>query len=143
MKEYLSWYAHGEPFVPHETMVERMALSTFSANNVHGVETNNSNPYRIMVMDAIRINQGHVGQCQIVDEEPNTDAAMFFNLSKDSDESLWDGCTNHSKLLVIAHVFTTKSNYELSEVGYDRIVEWVRSILPKGNKLKENFYTAP
>jgi len=59
------------------------------------------------------------------------------------DESLWDGCTNHSKLLIIAHMFTTKSNYELSEVGYDRIIEWARSILPEGNKLKENFYTAP
>jgi hypothetical protein len=38
-------------------------------------------------------------------------------------------------------VFTTKSNYELSEADYDRIVEWSRSILPEGNKLKENFYT--
>jgi hypothetical protein len=27
-------------------MVERMVGSTFSANNVHGVETDNSNPYR-------------------------------------------------------------------------------------------------
>jgi len=61
MKEYLCWYAHGEPFVPHKTMVERMVLSTFSANNVHGVETDSSNPYRIIVMDVIRINQGHIG----------------------------------------------------------------------------------
>jgi hypothetical protein len=28
----------------------------------------------------------------------------------------------------------------LSEAGYDRIIEWARSILPKGNRLKENFY---
>jgi len=46
MEEYLCWYAHGESFVPHETMVERMVGSTSSANNVHGVETDNSNPYR-------------------------------------------------------------------------------------------------
>jgi hypothetical protein len=25
--------------------------------------------------------------------------------------------------------------------GYDRTVEWARSILHEGNKLKENFYT--
>jgi len=30
----------------------------------------------------------------------------------------------------------------LSEAGYDKIIEWARSILPEGNKLKENFYAA-
>ena len=142
MKEYLCWYAHKELFVPHNTMVERMAESTSSASNMHGVETDNSNPYRIMVMNAVRMNQGHVGQCSIIDEEPNTNATRFFDLLKDSDEPLWDDCTNHSKLSVVAQVFTIKSDYRLSEAGYDRIVEWVRSILLKGNRLKENFYAA-
>jgi hypothetical protein len=30
----------------------------------------------------------------------------------------------------------------LSEAGYDKIIEWARSILPEGNMLKENFYAA-
>jgi len=30
----------------------------------------------------------------------------------------------------------------LSKVGYDKIIEWARSILPERNKLKENFYAA-
>jgi len=59
---------------------------------------------------------------------------------KDSDKPLWDGCTNHSKLSVIAQVFTIKSNYRLSEDGYDRIIEWAKSILPEENMLKKNFY---
>jgi hypothetical protein len=59
---------------------------------------------------------------------------------KDSDKPLWDGCTNHNKLSVIAQVFTIKSNYRLSEDGYDRIIEWAKSILPEGNMLKKNFY---
>ena len=73
-----------------------MVESTSSASNMHGVVDDNSNPYRTMVMDAMRMNQGHVGQYPIVDEEPNVDAVRFFNLLKDSDEPLWDGCTNHS-----------------------------------------------
>jgi hypothetical protein len=28
----------------------------------------------------------------------------------------------------------------LSEAGYDKIIEWARSILPEGNRLKKNFY---
>jgi hypothetical protein len=92
-----------------------------------------------MVMDVMRINQGYANQCWIVDEERNANATRFFLSLKDSDESLWDGCTNHSKLSVIAKVFTIKSDYRLSEASYDRIVEWARSILPEGNRLKENF----
>jgi hypothetical protein len=59
---------------------------------------------------------------------------------KDSDEPLWDGCTNHSKLSAVAQVFTIKSDHGLSEVGYDKIIEWARSILPERNRLKKNFY---
>jgi hypothetical protein len=55
-----------------------------------------------MVMDAIRINQGNVSQCPIVEEKPNADTTMFFDLLKDFDELLWDDCINHSKLLVVA-----------------------------------------
>jgi hypothetical protein len=50
-----------------------------------------------MVMDAMRMNQGNASQCPIVEEEPNADAARVFDLLKDSDEPLWDGCTNHCK----------------------------------------------
>ena len=92
------------------SMVERMVRSTFSSWNVYRVVDDNSNPYRNTVMDAMRINQGHAGQCPIVDGELNVDAARFFYLLKGSDEPLWDGCINHGKLLVIAHVFTIKSD---------------------------------
>ena len=126
----MCWYAYGEPYVPHETMIERMIGSTSSASNVHGVLDDNSNPYRTMVMDTMRMNQGHVNQYSIVDEEPNTNTARFFDLLKYFDEPLWDGYANHSKLLVVAHMFTIKSyyglsenGYGLSEAGYDKIIE--------------------
>jgi len=63
-------------------------------------------------------------------------------LLKDFDEPLWDGCTNHSKLFVVAQVFTIKSDHGLSEAEYDKIIEWARSFLLEGNRLKENFYAA-
>jgi len=141
-EDYLCWYAHGELFVPNQSMVERGVGSTSSANNVHEVGNDNSNPYRNMVMDAMRMNQGNVSECPIVEEEPNADAARFFDLLKYSDEPLWDGCTNDSKLSVVAQVFTIKSDHGLSEAGYDKIIEWAISILPEGNRLKENFYAA-
>jgi hypothetical protein len=83
-------------------MVERVVGSTSCANNVHKVVNDNSNPYRNMVMDAIRMNEGNVSECPIVEEELNADATRFFDLLKDSDEPLWDDCTNHNKLSAVA-----------------------------------------
>jgi hypothetical protein len=143
MENYLCWYANEEVFVRNKRMGERVVGSTSSDGNVHGVANdNNSNPYRNMVMDAMRMNQGNVNQCPIIEEEPNANAARFFDLLKDSDEPLWDGCMNHSKLSTVAQVFTIKSDHGLSEAGYNKIIEWARSILPERNRLKENFYVA-
>jgi hypothetical protein len=69
-------------------MGERVIGSTSSASNVHEAGNDNTNPYMNMVMDEMRMNQGNVSKCLIVEEEPNADAARFFDLLKDSDEPL-------------------------------------------------------
>ena len=56
IEKYLYWYAHREPYVTYYTMVKRMVGSTSSSNNVHRVVDDNSNSYRNMVMDAMRMN---------------------------------------------------------------------------------------
>jgi hypothetical protein len=99
---------------------------------MHEVGNENSNPYRNMVMDAMRMSEGNVRECPIVEEEPNADAARFFDLLRDSNELLWDGCTNHSKLSAVAQVFTIKSDHGLSEAGYDKIIEWREAFYLKG-----------
>ena len=75
---------------------------TSSASNVHEAANDNNNPYRNMVMDAMGMNQGNVSQCPIIEEKPNVDVAMFFDLLKNSDEPLWDSFTNHNKLPAVA-----------------------------------------
>ena len=37
-------------------------------------------------------------------------------------------------------MFTIKSDYGLNKAGYKKIIEYARSILLKGNRLKENSY---
>jgi hypothetical protein len=49
-------------------------------------------------------------------------------------------CITHSKLSNIAQVFTTKIDYKLSKRDYDRIIKWVKNMLPEGNSLKYNFF---
>ena len=86
MEKYLCWYTHEEPFVPHDTMVERMVGSTSSSSNVHEVVDDNNNPYRNMVMDVMKMNQSYTDKFSIIDEESNTDATRFFDLLKDYDK---------------------------------------------------------
>jgi hypothetical protein len=69
-------------------MIEKMVELTFSASIVHGVVDDNNNSYRNMVMDVMRMNQDHVGECLIIDEEPNANATSFFDILKDYDELL-------------------------------------------------------
>jgi hypothetical protein len=59
-------------------MVEMMVELISSSSNVHIVVDDNSNCYRSMVIDAMRMNQGYTGKCLIVDEEPNADTTRFF-----------------------------------------------------------------
>jgi len=96
---------------------------------VHGVVDDNSNPYRNMVIDAMRMNQGYAGECSIVDEESDVDATKFFNLLKYSNELLWDVCANHSKLLVVAQVFTSS-----------QIISWVMLVTIESSNKWEVFY---
>jgi len=77
MEDYLCWYAYGELFVPDESMKEQVIGSTSSASNMHEVGNENNNPYRNMVMDAMRMSEGNVRECPIVEEEPNADEQGF------------------------------------------------------------------
>jgi hypothetical protein len=61
---------------------------TSNSSNMHEVVDDNSNHYRSMVIDALRMNQGYASECSIVDEEPNAQAIRFFELLKDSDKLL-------------------------------------------------------
>jgi hypothetical protein len=97
-----------------------MVGSTSSTSNVHEVVDDNSHCYRSIVMDVVRMNQVDIGECFIIDKEPNIDAARFLYLLKDFNKPLWDGCTNHSKLLVIIQVFTIKSNHGLTKASYEK-----------------------
>jgi hypothetical protein len=61
-------------------MGETVVGSTSSASNVHEAANDNTNPYRNMVMDAMRMKQGNVSQYPIVEEELNVSQCPIFNM---------------------------------------------------------------
>jgi hypothetical protein len=71
-------------------MLERNVGSTFSYSNKHEVVDDKNNHYKSMVMDAIIINHCYSSEGSCVDEEPNVDAAKFFELLIFFDKLLWE-----------------------------------------------------
>ena len=59
-ENYQCWYAHGEIFISKKRMREKVDGSISSASNVHETTNDNTNPYRNIVMDAMRMNQNNV-----------------------------------------------------------------------------------
>jgi hypothetical protein len=130
MEDYLCWYAHRELFVCNESMVERMVGSTSSASNVHEVVNDNSNPYKNMVMDAIRMNQGNISQCLIVEEEHNADATSFFFI-------FWKILMNHYRMAAQITVnYRSLHRYSPSS----RIMGWVRPVMIELSNGREVYY---
>ena len=71
----------------YETMLEMIVSSTSSSSDIHGViNDNNNNFYVSIVMVAMWMNQGYLGESSYVDEELTIDVARFFELLKDFDD---------------------------------------------------------
>src|SRR5262249_19592059 len=75
-------------------------------------------------------------------EEPNERAKKFYKLLQDADEPLWSGCDNHTRLSAVSQLLNLKSEFNLSEKCFDRMIAMIKSMLPKDEKLPENYYRA-
>ena len=59
------------------------------------------NSYVDMVIDATRRPKLNNDAREDFDEALNPTAAKFYELLKDADESLWEGCNKHIRLLAV------------------------------------------
>lgn len=75
-----------------------------------------------------------------VEEPPNADAKLFYDMLAASEQELWPGCEKHSELSLIARLVALKSNHRLSERCFDEITELMKEIVPEPNRIPANFY---
>nr|GEY86121.1 hypothetical protein [Tanacetum cinerariifolium] len=74
-------------------------------------------------------------------EIPNMFAQRFYGF-KDNNVSLYAGCQNWTKLQPTTRVLSWKSDLNIPMEALNVIVRDIKSMLPKDNKLVENFYEA-
>ncbi|KAJ7954650.1 Transposon, En/Spm-like protein [Quillaja saponaria] len=75
-------------------------------------------------------------------EDPNPDAAKFLDMLAAADEPLWEGCKVHTKLSAVTQLLNCKSDFNISEHCYDRLMSIIKSMLPDGDKLPSSFFEA-
>ncbi|PWA87237.1 transposon, En/Spm-like, Transposase-associated domain protein [Artemisia annua] len=93
-----------------------------------------------------------MGECSNAMEDDDVDAATDMeldniypinsNLGSNNDEPLYVGCQNWTKLQAATRVLSWKSDLNIPVEALNTIVRDVKSMLPKDNKLVENFYEA-
>ncbi|RDX99034.1 hypothetical protein CR513_17969, partial [Mucuna pruriens] len=55
---------------------------------------------------------------------------------------LWEGCNNHSELSISLAALSLKSDYNMSEGCFNRMVQLMGEAMPEGNRMVKNLYHA-
>ncbi|XP_042962378.1 uncharacterized protein LOC122296641 [Carya illinoinensis] len=66
----------------------------------------------------------------------------FYNMLKDADEPLYEGCTKHTKFSAIVRLWNMKCLGGLSNNIFTKLLEFVNELLPPGVSFPKNTYKA-
>lgn len=138
MGNYRIWVAQGEGIVSREPDLG-------ASSDERSCMDETEQPYRDMIFDALgqefmdTDNDGEEGQ---LEEEPNAKAQEFYNMLKDADTPLWEGCTKQTRMSFVSQMLSIKTDYNLSTSCYNRIMATVTSSLPEGNRAPKDYYGA-
>lgn len=119
LDDYIHWVSHGE-----------------SIRRDTSLSSENTNPYRQMVMQAVSPDF----DCDSTADEPNIETSKFYSLLNAIDEPIWEGCKKHTKLSAMSQLLNLKSECHMSDKGFDRLLSTVKDMLPENDKLANNFY---
>ncbi|XP_050234230.1 uncharacterized protein LOC126682554 isoform X1 [Mercurialis annua] len=134
MESYTFWYHHGERV--GESEIDKEESEDFE--NAEEIEE--------IIRDlSPTMNESefgnHSSNCEVNEENPNSEALKFYRLLKDLDEEVYPGCKT-SKLAAMIKLLHIKSLGHWTNRSFDMFVKWVVEILPTGSTLPKSFYEA-
>ncbi|GKB95924.1 hypothetical protein Tco_0982061 [Tanacetum coccineum] len=135
--DYTSWWAHGE--TASRFQHEGPSSTPMEDDDVDGCTQ--------MVMDAMGPTifnsasfEPNSNSNPSNEQAPNPSAKGFYDMLVAADEPLWDGCQNYLKLQIVSELLNWKSENNVSEVAYNRLIPIIKKSLPPSEKLVKNFY---
>ena len=139
-KGYETWIFHGEVVT---------AMNSSGTSDCHVQE--NSNDYGdihamlhdIFPMHDIVSESLEEGPSeQQFTQSPNEDAQRFYNLLKDVEQPLYEGCKNFSKLSALVHLYHLKCISRWTNKLFDMLLQLLQDLLPIDAKLPKGTYEA-
>ncbi|CAH1422917.1 unnamed protein product [Lactuca virosa] len=94
--------------------------------------------YEVIVIESMH--QPEASYYQQTPHHPNLEAQNFYKILKQVSEPLWDGCTKTSKLAATTRLLDWKSQSNISDTSFNKLLLIVKDILPSGEKLPNRFY---
>ncbi|KAK9050828.1 hypothetical protein SSX86_030202 [Deinandra increscens subsp. villosa] len=146
MPDYWVWYAHGEtfpkqdvgqcsnPMPSHDLSHHTDYISTEDNDDDLGDYTG----YDQMVMESMH--QNHHPYYHQQRQEPNQTAEAFYTMLGQADEPLWAGSEKASTLSTTTRLLNWKSDCNVSDSTFDRMLPIFKDSLPNDEKLPRNFY---
>ncbi|XP_076947541.1 uncharacterized protein LOC143619517 [Bidens hawaiensis] len=139
MPRYYTWCEHGETST-HEVGHSPTTRKSISDDDNDGC--------RQMVLDSMYASgydpktHSNLDSNNFEGDAHNSEAMRFYDMLQVADEPLWEGekATDCSKLQSATSFLNWKSLYNVSTECYNHNISMVKALLPKGNKLPENFY---
>ena len=133
---YYNWTCHGEEFIraPHLPRSSSLVDESGSVD-----ELGSNNHFRDMVIDAAGPSFHLDSPPTNVEELPNPEAQRFYDMLRAADTPIWEGCQNHSQLLVVARLLNIKSENNMSEKCFNQVSQLMKKVLPQGNKMINDF----
>ncbi|CAH1428434.1 unnamed protein product [Lactuca virosa] len=138
VKDYSIWHAHGELYPTQEIGQSSNPIPS----QVMAQEINNHvgdfPRYQQMVIESMY--GPEVPYYQQGPQHPNQSAQTFFKLVNQANEPLWDGSLKASTLSTTTRLLNWKSECNVSDSSFDRLLPIIKDSLPTGAKLPDNFY---
>lgn len=145
MEDYYVWSWHGE-----FDQSSRQGIPFCGSSSRTNRGPNDFRHFEDMVYDAAGPDfvahameqEGDYGQEEDVEEDPNPETQSFYEMLADSREPLWEGCETYSKLSATSYALKLKSDYNMPEACFNKMVKFMRDVLPVGNHMPTSLYAA-
>ncbi|XP_062188858.1 uncharacterized protein LOC133892152 [Phragmites australis] len=137
LENYDEWDFHGEPSVQHTADQQPESQNDSGRHaNMHQLINDTFGHF----YDDIPMTDGSDCANPPV-HGANSEAQEFYNLVKDSEKPLWQGC-ELSELSLLMLLFNIKSMNKWSDKSFGDLLDILHMAIPNGKQLPKNFYEA-
>lgn len=142
-KNYFVWTSHGERCYEGGEASTSTRAAVQSENWGEQYPYNNSSYFQEENYGDTTENfgEGNTSTAEPIPEEPYNDAKMFFEMLRNANQPLYEGCADGiSELYLSSRVMNIKTKYNLPELCVDELLQTIKEILPPGNKAPKSYY---